>query len=413
MSRKKILILSSSHLCRNPRVVKEATTLGAADYEVTVMGVSTVPRFEQMDRDLMRGRPFARVSLDCMPATQGSGLRRFVQRASTWTARAALRHLRIESAGTLGPARALCRMARDFPADLTIAHTEIPLWAASRLMRDGRRVAVDFEDWYSEDLLEDDRRTRPLRLLRKAEAFALRHAAFVSVPSISMAAALMNTYGGSRPLVLRNTVPLPLLTRSAQPGASPAPILAWFSQTIGPGRGLEQFFAAWSRTKHPSRVVLIGDERPGYVASLLANVTAERRAQVQVRPLVTPDELTAMLAGYDIGLALEPATPRNKDVTISNKVFQYLAAGLALVASETTGQREVLTAEPGCGLLVPLDQPDVFSAQLDQLLGDPARLRACQQAARDAAEREYCWERDAPRLLKAVARILPEANRAF
>lgn len=412
MSRKKILILSSSHLCRNPRVVKEATTLGAAGYDVTVMSVSTVPRFDQMDRDLMRGRPFARVTLDCMPHPEGPEFRRFVQRASTWAARAALRHLRIESVATLGPARPLLRLARAFSADLTIAHTEIPLWAAAKLMRDGRRVAVDFEDWYSEDLLEDDRRTRPLRLLRKAEAFALRRAAYVSVPSVSMAAALLNTYAGSRPLVLRNTVPLPMLTRSAQPGASPAPILAWFSQTIGPGRGLEQFFAAWSQTKNPSRVVLIGDERPGYVASLLGGLATERRARVQVRPLVTPDELTALLAGYDIGLALEPATPRNKDVTISNKVFQYLAAGLALVASETTGQREVLAAEPGCGLLVPLEKPDVFSAQLDQLLGDPVRLRACQQAARDAAEREYCWERDAPRLLKAVARILPDPTRA-
>jgi len=412
MSQKKILILSSSHLCRNPRVLKEATTLGTAGYDVTVMSVSAVPRFEQMDRELMRGRPFARVVLDCTPNKQGPALRRFFQRASTWTARTALRHLRLESAATLGPARPLWRMARAFRADLTIAHTEIPLWAASTLIRHGRRVAVDFEDWYSEDLLEEDRRTRPLRLLRKAEAAALRHAAYVSVPSASMAEALASRYGCPRPVVLHNTFPLPVLTRSGQPGPSAVHVLVWFSQTIGPGRGLEQFFAAWTRTRHPSRLVLIGDERPGYLSSLLAPLSAERRGQVQVRPLVTPDELTALLPGYDIGLALEPSQPRNKDVTISNKVFQYLAAGLALVATETTGQREVLASDPLCGVLVTRDDPAQFSSQLDQLLGDPARLRACQLAARAAAERDYCWERDAPRLLKVVARALPESNRS-
>lgn len=41
MNQRKILILTSAHLCRNPRVVKEATTLGAAGYDVTVMSVSS------------------------------------------------------------------------------------------------------------------------------------------------------------------------------------------------------------------------------------------------------------------------------------------------------------------------------------------------------------------------------------
>ena len=70
----------------------------------------------------------------------------------------------------------LLALARSHAADLTIAHTEIPLWATKGLIHDGRRVAVDFEDWYSEDLSVADRRSRPLQLLRKAERFALNHA---------------------------------------------------------------------------------------------------------------------------------------------------------------------------------------------------------------------------------------------
>ena len=48
MSQKKILILTASHLCRNPRVVKEATTLGTAGYDVTVMSISVQERFERL-----------------------------------------------------------------------------------------------------------------------------------------------------------------------------------------------------------------------------------------------------------------------------------------------------------------------------------------------------------------------------
>lgn len=81
-------------------------------------------------------------------------------------------------------------------------------------------------------------------------------------------------------------------------------------------------------------------------------------------------------------------------------------AGLAVVASDTAGQREVMKIAPDCGLLVSAHETTDFARQLDTLLGDPARLRAAQLAARAAAEREFCWEQDTPRLLAAVEQAL-------
>ncbi|MGH9650296.1 MAG: glycosyltransferase, partial [Terriglobales bacterium] len=248
-------------------MVKEATTLGSAGYDVTVLTISNSARFAGMDAELAQGLPFKRIALD---HTQGNRTGIFMQRLRTWGARKLCRHLGHESPQSLGPAAALLRAARSCPADLIIAHTEIPLWAAQYLIRDGRRVAVDIEDWYSEDLLPDARQTRPLRLLRFAEGFALNNAAYVSVTSDSMADALVATYGSPRPMVLRNTFPLPTQTRTDNPSPSDHPAIIWFSQTIGPGRGLEEFFDAWTLTKKASRVFLLGDEHPAYVGSLLA-----------------------------------------------------------------------------------------------------------------------------------------------
>ena len=145
MSVKRILILSSLHLCRNPRVVKEARTLAAAGYEVTVMTVSASARFAPLDRELMRQEAFAFVTLDLVGDSWASRARGIFSRGVTRLARAALKRLRVESPEALGPARRLLASARAFPADLIIAHTEIPLWATRELMRDGRRVAVDLE----------------------------------------------------------------------------------------------------------------------------------------------------------------------------------------------------------------------------------------------------------------------------
>jgi len=403
---RKILILTSAHLCRNPRVVKEATTLGRAGYDVTVMSISVQPRFERMDLELMRGLPFKRVVLDYAAENLSGRITDFIQRGATWAARQACSRLGLESARTLGPAAALLRFARSFPADLTIVHTEIPIWAAQYLIHDGRRVAVDVEDWYSEDLLYADRQSRPIRLLQAAEKYALRHAAYSSATARSMADALVGAYQCPAPIVLRNSFPLQPRSRVDQPAGTGVPRFIWFSQTIGPGRGLELFFAAWARTTQPSEVYLLGDLRAGYREKLLARLPPSRRGDLHFIPLVTPEQLPDKLAEFDIGLALEPRWPLNRNITITNKILQYLNAGLAVIATDTAGQKEVMAAAPDSGLLITAHETSENAQKLDQLLADPARLRATQVAARAAAEREFCWERETPRLLAAVARAL-------
>lgn len=403
---RKILILTSAHLCRNPRVLKEATTLGAAGYDVTVMSISVQERFERMDRELMRGLPFRRVTIDYAADTPLARVANLLQRAATWAARRLCSEFEVETAQSLGPASALLRFARKFPADLTIVHTEIPIWAAQHLIRDGRRVAVDVEDWYSEDLLHSDRQSRPLKLLRQAEEFALRHAAYSSATSHTMATGLAKAYQCRSPIVLRNSFPLQSPSRADRPPAAAAPSFIWFSQTIGPGRGLELFFAAWSQTTQPSKVHLLGDLRPGYREKLLARLPAARRADVHFIPLVTPEQLPSKLAEFDIGLALEPCWPLNRDITISNKILQYMNAGLAVIATDTAGQSEVMQAAPDSGLLISAHETTEYAAHLDALLRDRTRLRAVQLASRAAAEREFCWERETPRLLAAVAEAL-------
>jgi len=121
---------------------------------------------------------------------------------------------------------------------------------------------------------------------------------------------------------------------------------------------------------------------------------------------VTPEQLPGKLAEFDIGLALEPRWPLNRNITITNKILQYMNAGLAVIATDTAGQQEVMAAAPDCGLLITAHETTEYAAKLDALIADRARLRAAQLASRAAAEREFCWERETPRLLAAVARAL-------
>ena len=400
----RILIVTNGQLSRNPRPLKEAVTLGKAGYEVTVLMVRNHAEGERRDREIMDGAPFQRETVD---VASGLGTaswrisarrlrRRIAQQLGTITGRGSIH--------ALGPAGALLRRARSLPADLTIVHNEVPQWVGARLLKEGRRVAADFEDWHSEDLLPERRRGRPLELLRAIERILLHGAVWTTTTSEALAAALHSRHGGIRPQVITNSFPLQPDPRRGPPGDPPA--FFWFSQTLGPGRGLEAFLEAWTRTLQPSSLVLLGDSDGDFRERLLGSTPAQKRHAIAFLPTVRPAELAALIARHDIGLALEQNSITSRNLTITNKILQYLNAGLAVVASDTAGQREVLGRTGGAGIAVSLDDAGALARVLDSLLADRAALARRQAAARRAAEETYCWEREAPRLLSLVERSL-------
>ena len=113
----RILIISSGPLCRNPRVLKEATTLGRAGHDVTVATIANIERFEAYDRELLLGKPFRKVALERAPTRPLPRFVAFYERLLSWSARRALR-FGIESPISLGPYSALLALAARLPADL-------------------------------------------------------------------------------------------------------------------------------------------------------------------------------------------------------------------------------------------------------------------------------------------------------
>lgn len=400
----RILIITNGHLCRNPRPLKEADTLGRAGYDVTVLAVRNHAASAILDRDLLQGAPFRYEPFDMLPGFATGRVTVFRRRLLLWAARRAAAMTGLPTIHALGPAGALLRRARRIPADLTMVHNEVPHWVGTRLLDDGRTVAADFEDWNSEDLLPEQRAQRPLDLLRVVEQTLLNRAVHTTTTSHALAAALHARYGGRLPLVITNSFPLQRDPRSGPPGAPPS--FFWFSQTLGPGRGLEIFLETWARTAGSSRLVLLGEPTAGFDEQVRNRLPPERRTKVSFLPLVPPAGLPAVIAGHDIGLALESVVIPSRNLTITNKILQYLNAGLAVVASDTGGQREVLARKPEAGVIVDFRDRAAASAALDALLANRAALARRQAAARRLAEEVYCWEREAPALLAAVEAAL-------
>ena len=268
------------------------------------------------------------------------------------------------------------------------------------------------EDWYSADLLPEERKYRPIRLLRDLERELLIKGGHATCPSHAMSNALVQEYGCPPPTVIYNAFAwserksLDCLLKDRMHRRIPS--IHWFSQTLGHGRGLEDLFRASPFVRHQAEIHLRGNPVPGFEGRLSDRVPEGWRDRVFIHRLVPNEELLSRIAEHDIGFAGEMKFCRSRDLTITNKILQYLLAGLAVVASDTAGQREVADRARAAVFLYPSGDASALAACLNALLNSPDRLGRIKTDALRAAEQIFCWERQEMLLLETVARALGE-----
>lgn len=407
-----VVILTGNHICHNPRVFKEAETLTEAGFAVECLGGWFHHRLAERDMELMRPRKWRFTPVIVWTrASIGSKLQKLWQRARRWSELKVFHLLGRENGSQLGYCtHELFTAARARQADLFIAHSEPALWVAERLRRLGFRVGIDMEDWFSEDLLPEARIHRPVNLLRTMEKEILHGAAHSSCTSRAMSEALAMAYGCRPPAVLYNAFEWSerhSLDGQLKDRVNPdIPSIHWYSQTLGHGRGLEDLFAALPYVKHIAEVHLRGRPTPGFNDWVVRHASHEWLSRIFIHDLVSNNELLSRIAEHDIGFAGEMKYCRNKELTVSNKILQYLLGGLAVVASDTLGQREIMEQAKGAVLLYQSGDPQALAERLNSLLVSTEKLLAAKAAALRAAEQTFCWERQAPSLLRAVEHAL-------
>jgi len=183
----------------------------------------------------------------------------------------------------------------------------------------------------------------------------------------------------------------------------------WFSQTIGPRRGLEDVVAAAGLIGRPCELHVRGVPAAGYLESLQVLVTslAPKLTLIRHEP-IDPDVLVDTCRGFDVGLAPEQMAVPNQELALSNKSLTYPLAGLPVVITETPGQR-ALARDLGAGAVCyrPGDVASLAGG-LARWFDDPDVLRAAGAASWEAARRRWHWRHpeECGALVAAVARVV-------
>lgn len=173
---------------------------------------------------------------------------------------------------------------------------------------------------------------------------------------------------------------------------------------IGPNHALEAtirsipFWAnrAWG-------LVLVGMGTSDHIDSLVRLAQdLDVEEQLAILPPVSYDEVLQLTPGADVGHALyEPVHINNVYIaTASNKIMEYLAAGLPIIVSDRPGLR-ALVERHGCGLTADESAPESIAAAVNTLLGDPELAHRLGAAGAGAFEAEFNYERQFAPVLQA------------
>ena len=402
-----IAIVTTGHLTTSPRVVREADALAAAGHDVVVTGVWLDAEQAEWDEALAATKRWRFVpAADLRGTTRRSKAARLAARARTRVARARMSLGLGADLHALGYAVDALEAAlrREAPA-LHVLHLEPALAIGERLLTNGARVMVDIEDWYSRITPAGAMPDALRREVDRLERVVFRGARGATTTSRAMADALATHTGMTPAAVVYNGVSASDAPRASMPTDGPLR-LVWFSQTVAPGRGLELIAAALASLDTAWTLTVIGaadDARRDWMRALLPTRAA---TQLHFVPKVSPDELGALVAAHHVGLALETGATPNLELTVSNKICHYLQCGLAVAATDTAGQREVMAQVPHAGVVVGRDDAAALALALTGWIRDRAALLAGIDARRAAAHAALSADAQAARIVATAARAL-------
>ncbi|MCM3697621.1 glycosyltransferase family 4 protein [Microbacterium oleivorans] len=213
--------------------------------------------------------------------------------------------------------------------------------------------------------------------------------ACVSEPVAAWAAA----HGACSPLVVPNGVNTARI-RPRDRG-SDGPLRIGFVGTLKPWHGVEVLIDAVASLDERATLTLVGDGPEG--PALLARA-AERGVAVHPTGALRPADVPAALAALDVGVA---PYPPGAGYFSPLKVYEYLAAGLAVVAS-AIGQVPAIIDHGRTGLLVEPGSADALAAALARLADDRGLTGRLSAEGRADAVAHHDWTRVLDRILTAL-----------
>ena len=121
--------------------------------------------------------------------------------------------------------------------------------------------------------------------------------------------------------------------------------------------------------------------------------------RVKIMDWMPFDQAFQHLLNADIGIIGFQPGILNNVYAMPHKMFDYMAAGLAVVLPDFAVEVAPVISESGCGVLIDSADPCDIAAKLDSMLDNPESILSMGKNGKEAVASHYNWENEADKLI--------------
>ncbi|SEO23389.1 Glycosyltransferase involved in cell wall bisynthesis [Mucilaginibacter gossypiicola] len=404
---KNVTFITTGQPTTNPRLVKEAETLHKLGYSVKVICCFYQQWAQKADKALTDKYPNMYIYCGGDPVAKKVTYfkTRIRQKLSTLLFKYTRNFGIPENAISRSHTEALA-IAKKIKTDLYIAHNLGALPAAVlAAKRNGAKVGYDAEDMHSGQFTSTH--DENYRLNKYIEERYFSQVGYFTAASPLIAQYYKREHSYLNPVVINNVFPKTALNIRPNYKADEPLKLFWFSQTIGPERGLEDVIKAMAATKGNVQLHLLGNCSKNHRFALLnlGHALQLNADQLQFHEPIAADEIFSFASRFDIGMATETGVPLNRDICLTNKIFTYIQCGLAMIASNTQAQKLFMEQHPATGKLYQKDNLQSLTDSICFYIENPDVLYQTRLQNYQLGQTSLNWETESRVFLNLVQNL--------
>lgn len=396
----RIVIVAPAQPSRTPRLVRNANALAEHGHDVTVVTPVLESAFVEFDEQIARRSRWRFLAVELL---SGGHRLAFATRASRKLMSVMLGAFPLPKLGSFAlmyGAQKIADTLSLLEMDLILAQQQAALPLVANMARSrGVPYGCDIEDI----LTESD--TEQVSLLTSVERSYLPGAGVISTMSKVAANHLVQTYSLAQSVVpLHNCCSIAERSGLIRPrtGRSDLRSIYWFGQTLGPHSLAVELIQANAKAGNRFRLAFRGRPADGYLERIQeASRVAGSAELVEVLPVVEPSLMVSEAAKHDVLFGSQPSDQLFHQLAIGNKVFTGLAAGCALLLTDTIAHRELAKSLSGACRLVARANDDLVDA-LNEFSESPEIIDSMKQRAWDVGTSRWNWETESADWLAAV-----------